>query len=491
MKKRLLIGIDNGTQSTKCIVYSLDDARILASASAPHDLIERPDGTREQAPAWWTAAVAESLAKCLAHPDVDPRDVVAIGVSGQQHGFVPLDADGNVIRNARLWCDTATVAECDEITAAVGGDDAMCAEIGGRLAVGYTASKIRWMKTHEPDNYARLATVLLPHDYLNFWLTGRRVAESGDASGTGYFDVRKRAWFENVVNAIDPSGRLWQCLPELIDAREPVGTIRPEIADQFGLPRNVIVSSGGGDNMMAAIGTGNVVPGLVTASLGTSGTIYAYADAPVIDPAGEVAPFCSSTGGWLPLVCTMNVTVATELTRKLVGANVADYDALVAESAPGAGGMILVPYFNGERTPARPNARASLHGMASDNFTRANVCRAAMEGATMGLRYGLDALRRGGIAPAEILLTGGGSKSAVWRQLAANIFGCPIVCPESAEAGALGAALQAAWCYLNDTTIADLTRTHIRLDESTRAEPDAKIVAEYDEVYAKYLELAK
>lgn len=424
---------------------------------------------------------------------LNPKNIRAIGVSGQQHGFVPLDKKGEVIRPAKLWCDTATAAEAEAMTQRLGGEAKVVDLIGNSIAVGFTASKIEWLKQHEPANYARLATLLLPHDYINFWLTGERKTEHGDASGTAYYDVRQRKWSKEVLRAIDASGKLEECLPELVSAEAPVGKIRADIAQQFGFDESVLVSSGGGDNMMAAIGTGNVSAGVVTASLGTSGTIYSFAEMPVVDPQGELAAFCSSDGHWLPLVCTMNVTVATELTRELFNLDIATLNKDVAQAAVGAEGLLLLPYFNGERTPPLPHGRATLFGMSSTNYTRANVCRAAMEGATFGLRYGLDVLARNGITPGEIRLVGGGAKSKVWRQMVADVFGCPVVCPVTQEAGALGAALQALWCYTHaqgeKLNLKAITDEFVSLDSSTAAEPQTQNVNAYNEIYARYLKL--
>ena len=245
--------------------------------------------------------------------------------------------------------------------------------------------------------------------------------------------------------------------------------------------------------MMAAIGTGNVRPGVVTASLGTSGTIYAYSDQPVIDPLGELAAFCSSTGGWLPLVCTMNVTVATELTKDLLQIDTAGLNSLSAKGGPGSDGMVLLPYFNGERTPALPSASATLHGITANNYTRVNLCRSAMEGATFGLRYGMDVLRRQGIVPHEIRLVGGGAKSPLWRQITADIFNCPVVRPLAEEAGAFGAALQALWCHLRanneKAAIDEITDRYVQMDAAGSAQPHPATAQRYDEWYARYLEL--
>jgi D-xylulose kinase len=490
---QLFIGIDSGTQGTKAIVFSREQGKILAEAYANHQIIETEEGRREQEPKWWIEACTAVIGRVLEQSDVSKKRIRAIGVSGQQHGMVTLGEKGEVIRPAKLWCDTETSPQCDEITDHIGSPEKVIELIGNSVAAGFTASKVLWLKQQEPQNYERLATVLLPHDYINFWLTGEIKTEFGDASGTAYFDVKARTWSDEILNAIDDSGKLQNCLPDLIPSDAPVGTIRPEIAQLFQLHSDILVSSGGGDNMMAAIGTGNVIPGIVTTSLGTSGTIYSFSDRPVTDPNGELAAFCSSSGGWLPLVCTMNVTVSTELTRELLGLSLADLNKTASSASPGAGGILLLPYFHGERTPALPNAKAVFFGLTGINYTPQNLARASMEGATLGLRYGIDVLKRVGIAPSEIRLVGGGAKSPLWRQLVADVFNCPVVCPQSSEAGAMGAALQAMWCYIRqkegDVSIEELTDRFISLDKSTRAEPDRSNVSRYAEIYQHYLQL--
>jgi xylulokinase len=489
------IGIDSGTQGVKAAVLCEEQGGIIAESFCSHDIMEGDSGRREQEPGWWTAALAAALSELVAKPGVDASRVKALGVSGQQHGFVPLDKHGQVIRPAKLWCDTETEAEAEELTAKLGGHQGAIAKMGNSVAVGFTASKVTWLKKHEPENYGRLAFILLPHDYLNYWLTGNMAMEYGDASGTAFFDVRKRIWCDEVLNAMDSSGKLKSCLPRLLRSHQAVGSIKPDIARQFGFPEGALVSAGGGDNMMAAIGTGNVSTGVVTASLGTSGTIYATADKPVVDPKGELAGFCGSSGLWLPLVCTMNVTVSTELTRKVLGRDIQEFSRL-AESAPlGSQGIMLTPFFNGERTPALPSAFASFSGITSSNFTPANMCRAAMEGPTLGLRYGLEVMQNQGVAPKEIRLIGGGARNPLWRRMVAAVFGLPVICPEITEAGALGAAIQAMHCHRHATGIGgdiqELTRRYVRLDEKSRIEPEAKEADAYTEIYSRYLRTVK
>jgi xylulokinase len=470
------IGIDSGTQSTKAVVLDSESGEIVGSASAPYDLIGGlPAGHKEQNPTDWSAAVRNTIIAALAKSGVDRSRVRAIGVSGQQHGFVPLGEKDEVIRAAKLWCDTSTSAECDEIVGCLGGLRRTIDAVGNGMPAGFTASKILWLKKHEPEHYARLRTVLLPHDYINFRLTGRKAMECGDASGTGLLDVRNRVWSREAIGAIDP--RIFDMLPPFVAAYEAVGTLRPEIADAFGLPRDVIVSAGGGDNMMGAIGTGNVREGVVTVSLGTSGTIYACSEKPVIDPEGEVAAFCDSTGRWLPLVCTMNVTVATEMVRERFNLSHDELTAAAESVAAGADGLLLIPFFEGERTPNVPEGTGVYFGVREQTFDAAHFARSAMEGTTLGLNYGLNRLRELGISPREIRATGGGAKSRVWRQIMADVFNAEVVCVKNEEGAAFGAALQAMWAYERNrgrnVSIEELADRYVTLDEATRAKPNA------------------
>lgn len=476
----LYLGIDSGTQSTKAIVLDLATGRIIGVGRASHQLITGlPAGHMEQHPEEWVRAMEVSIEQAL--QGVDRSAVRGIGVSGQQHGFVPLDAEGKVIRPAKLWCDTSTTEECAILTKKLGGAKAVIRQLGVSFLPGFTAPKILWLKRHEPANYRKLRHVLLPHDYLNFHLTGKYFMEQGDASGTALMDVRKRKWSAAAIKAIGPE--LAGYLPEISSSAEPVGTLRPEVADRFGLSRDVLVSAGGGDNMMGAIGTGNVRPGVVTASFGTSGTIYAHARKPVVDPSGEIAAFCDSTGSWLPLLCTMNVTTVTEQVRNLFGLDHAAMDSAAASAPAGTDGLFLLPYLEGERTPSLPDASGVLFGLNSTTLNVGHLMRAAIEGVTLGMNYGLQRLKKLGVSPSEIRLTGGGAKSPVWRQIMADIFGVPVVGIAADEGAALGAALQAAWTWENKngmrTTLASLCAKAVSLDESTRCKPDRKAHARY------------
>ncbi|MBW6240341.1 FGGY-family carbohydrate kinase, partial [Pseudomonas aeruginosa] len=252
------------------------------------------------------------------------------------------------------------------------------------------------------------------------------------------------------------------------------------------------VAGGGGDNMLAAIGTGNIRPGLLTASLGTSGTLSAYAERPLVSPHGELATFCASSGGWLPLACTMNLTGACGLVQDLLHLDLDEFSRLAAQAPVGAEGLLMLPFFDGERVPALPHASASLHGMTAANLSRANLCRAVLEGTAFGLRYGLDLLRASGLPGEEIRLVGGAAKNPLWRRTLADLLGLPLVCPRQTEAAALGAALQAAWSLGRESgageSLEALCRRCVALDESTRTQPQARQQAAYEQAYRRYLE---
>ncbi|NNA87956.1 xylulokinase [Pseudomonas gessardii] len=484
-RQSLFLGIDCGTQGTKAIVLDATNGKVLGLGAAAHSLISGANGRREQDTTQWLDALTESTHRALQQAGVDGQDILGIGVSGQQHGLVLLDAQGQVLRPAKLWCDTETSAENARLLQHLGGERGALERLGVAIAPGYTVSKLLWTLEQHPDVFARIAHVLLPHDYLNYWLTGRACAEYGDASGTGYFNVRTRQWDRPLLRHIDPSGRLEAALPALVEADQALGTVLPGIAERLGINPGAIVSSGGGDNMMGAIGTGNIVPGVITMSLGSSGTVYGFADQPTVSAQATVATFCSSSGGWLPLICTMNLTNATGVIRELFELDLVAFNALVAQAPIGAEGVSMLPFLNGERVPALPHATGSLHGLTMTNLTRGNLCRAVVEGTTFGLRQGLDLLRQTGLQSHSIRLIGGGSKSPVWRQMVADIMDTEVVCTEQSEAAALGAAIQAAWCQSGESLQALCARC-VSVDPASRTQPVAASVAAYQQAYARY-----
>ncbi|MBN1648472.1 MAG: xylulokinase [Spirochaetales bacterium] len=485
---KTIIGIDNGTQSTKVVFYDFEQKKIVASASSPHEMTSRDDGSREQDAQWWI----DALKSCM--DQIDPeikKTAVAAGVSGQQHGFVPVDEQGSVLAPVKLWCDTSTVKQCKDITAKYGGEKKLLDEVGNLILTGYTLPKVFWLKENKPELYKKMHKILLPHDYLNYYLTGNMVMEYGDASGTALLDIRTRKWSEKLLSVIDDDGKVRSSLPEIINADQFAGTVTAKAALEFGIPEGIPVSSGGGDNMMGAVGTGTVAEGVITMSLGTSGTIYGFSGKPIIDP--NLSAFCSSTGGWLPLLCTMNCTVGTTLVQKMFELSVKEIDAIAEKTPAGSGGLINLPFYNGERTPNLPNGKGCFLGMDMNNVTKGNMIRSSMEAAIFGMKSGIETFQRLGFEAKEIRLIGGGANSAPWRQIAADILELPIVVPRLQEAAALGGALQAYWTMEvnngNNISIKDVTDEHVALKEGTAAEPgaDSKIYRDVYKTFQSYL----
>ncbi len=438
--RRVFLGIDCGTQSTKGLVLDAESGQTLAIGSAAHDLIERPDGTREQHPDWWVAAMVDAVGQAIA--TAGPAQVAGIGVSGQQHGLVCLDAGDRPTRAAKLWNDTTTEPDCKMLTDRLGGIKAVLALTGNAFLPGYTAPKISWLKRMEPETYRLTSRMCLPHDFLNHWLTGEFVTEPGDASGTAYFDVRARRYSTEVLDALDRDRDWVTSLPGVVDSLSVIGGLTTEAASALNLVAGTPVSAGGGDNMCAALGTGATRAGPVVVSLGTSGTAFSYSPMPALDPLGEAAAFCDSSNAWLPLACTLNAGDAADWIRALFDIGRDGLDAVLTRAQPGARGLSFLPYLNGERTPSYPGGSGVFAGLRHWH-TRDDLVRAVIEGVTFGLDYALVALRRSGIEPTEVLLVGGGARSDAWGQMCADIFGMSVSRPVVTESAALGAALQA------------------------------------------------
>ncbi|PRY00509.1 xylulokinase [Allonocardiopsis opalescens] len=423
----LVAGIDSSTQSTKIVLCRADDGGIVGEATAPH-----PDGTECDPAEWWHA-----LTKAGEHL-LERADAVA--VAAQQHGMVALDADGEVVRPALLWNDVRSAPQTRALTAELGGPGAWAERTGSVPAVSFTVTKLRWMAEHEPGNAARTAGVLLPHDWLTWRLGGKRerTTDRGDASGTGYWSPATGEW-----------------LPEFLTAALGHSADTPRVA----APGEVVgetswgakLAPGTGDNMGAALGLG-LRTGDVAVSVGTSGTAFAVAEHPTADPTGIVAGFADATGRHLPLVCTLNAARILTYTAGLLGVDVDELSRLTLAAEPGAGGVTLLPYFDGERTPARPEANAVMRGLTGASATRENLARAAVEALACSLADAVDALVEHGVTVNRVLLIGGGARSDAFRRIAPAVFGRPLEVPEPAEYVALGAARQAAWALRGGPT---------------------------------------
>ncbi len=422
----LVAGVDSSTSATKVEVRDLDSGRVVAHGAAPHPPTNPPRS--EQMPAaWWEAFEA-------AWQQAGAPTVAAIAVGGQQHGMVALDAAREVIRPAKLWNDTESAPDAawliDQLP---GGREAWADATGSVPVASFTITKLSWLHRSEPEAWARLAHVVLPHDWLTYRLTGRLVTDRGDASGTGYWSAASGRATDGTCSALVDGERDWSdAVPEVLGPTERAGEWN-----------GAAVAPGTGDNMAAALGVG-LRSGDVAISIGTSGTVFAVSDAPTSDPSGLVAGFADATGQFLPLVCTLNATKVTEAVRRLLGVSYDELDQLALSAPPGAGGLTLLPYLDGERTPDRPTATGVLAGLRSD-VGREQLARAAFEGVACGLLDGLDALRSAcPSAGGRVILVGGGGRSRAYQQVLADLIGQPVVVPYGDEHVAAGACLQAA-----------------------------------------------
>ena len=481
--RRLFLGFDVGTQGAKGLLLDGERGVVVARATRAYGLIEGlPVGAAEQHPDTWAAALRALTAELFATPQVDAAELAAIGVSGQQHGCVVLDERGEVVRPAKLWCDTSTAEEARELSA----------RLDRHLPAGYTASKLLWLARHEPKNFARVRHVLLPHDWINFRLTERPTMEAGDASGTGLFDPVARQFDRAAVEAVD--SRLAAMLPPVLAAGACAGELTEAGARWLGLPRcalGAFVATGGGDNMMSAIGSGATKSGIAVLSLGTSATLFSYSERPIVDPSGAIAPFCDSTGACLPLLCVMNATGVLEEVRAAFGSDLATLTREAEQVEHGCGGLTFVPFLNGERVPDLPLASGAVVGLRPGLLRRGHLFRAALEGVALNLAWGAARMRALGIAINSIRLVGGGARNPLWRQILADSLAAPIQPLADAESAALGAALQALWSWRRargEAVSADAVATPWIRFEGEAIEPSAAGVTRYAELQAEFKE---
>jgi xylulokinase len=474
-----LIGVDVGTSGTRALAVTAE-GELVAEANRPHDLLTPRPGWTEQDPAqWWEAAKA-----ALAEVAAEAGDVAGLGLTGQMHGSVFLDAGGAVIRPALLWNDQRTAAECDEITERVGEQRLL--EIAGNPALtGFQAPKIRWLARHEPDHYGRVASVLLPKDYVRLQLTGERATDASDASGTLLLDVRARDYSPEILDALEIPPD-W--LPAVHEGPEVTGALRDDVAAELGLPAGLPVAAGGGDNAAAAVGVGVVREGAVSTSIGTSGVLFAHRDAFAPDPSGRVHAFCHAVPDAFHLMAVaLSSGGSLSWWRDQVGA---DFDTLVAEAEavePGAEGLLFLPYLSGERTPhLDPRARGAFVGLTL-RHGRGHMTRAVMEGVAFSLRDGLEIMRGLGTPDDDLRAVGGGARSPLWRRVQADVYGRPIRRTVVDEGPAYGAALLAGVAAGVFADVGEASE-RVRLREEV-TEPDGERTRRYDELYATYTEL--
>ncbi|MDR2508968.1 MAG: xylulose kinase [Candidatus Ancillula sp.] len=506
----LVAGVDTSTQSCKVVVRELESGKLVRSGSAAH-----PDGTECHPDHWWNAF--KDAASCAGGLD----DVAAISVGGQQHGMVLLDEDGEVIRPALLWNDTRSAVAAEDLIAEFGarsiekspaaaydgrhiseiGAKAWADAIGSVLVASITVTKIRWVAATEPENAKRIRAICLPHDWLSWRLAGYGPKSQGlnpdlnaiftdrsDASGTGYFDATAEnglgAYRRDLLDmALRPAGITSEniILPRVLQPTEHALTTTPANSAEKVIPEDVLIGPGGGDNAAAAFGLG-LSTGEVSVSLGTSGVVAAISATPTADRTGAINGFADCTGNYLPLACTLNASRDIDAANAILGVSYEELSDLALKAEPGAGGITLVPYFEGERVPNRPTANASLFGLTLQNSTRENIARAFVEGMLLGQNDGLVQMQKMGVTIRKVYMIGGSMKSPAVREIAPAIFGRDITLPEIDEYVANGAARQAAWVYNAKNGKPDAPQWKLKSEEVITAPETQEVVDNYEAV---------
>ncbi len=490
-----LIGIDLGTSGTKTVLFDQNGAAI-ASAAVEYPLYQPKNGWAEQEPSDWWQAAAATVRRVIDESGVAPEAIKGVGLSGQMHGLVMLDEAGEPLRRSIIWCDGRTSQECEEITALVGRQRLI--EITANPALtGFTASKILWVRRHEPKLYAKCRHILLPKDYIRYQLTGEFATEVSDASGMNLLDVPNRCWSGEILEKLEIDGAL---LAKMYESCEVTGQITPRAAALTGLAAGTPVVGGAGDNAAAAVGTGVVERGRAFTTIGTSGVVFAHSDRVTIDPQGRVHTFCSAVpGAWTVMSCTLAAGLSlkwlrdqffTEEMKTAEGMGVDPYflmDQQAGRVPIGANRLIFLPYLMGERSPLLDeNSRGVFFGLSAIH-TKYDLLRAVMEGVTYSQRQCLDVLRGMGVVSTEMLACGGGGSSPLWRQMLADVYGCPVKTVVSKEGPALGAAILAgvgAGLYPN---VQEACRGMIQTNPAQQ--PDAQASEQYERFYQVYQSL--
>jgi xylulokinase len=489
-----LLGIDVGTGGTRALVVD-ETGSIIASATAEHEPFRSPQtGWAEQdARDWWRAS-KEAVRRVLSHPDVVADDIACVGFSGQMHGAVLLDESGEPLRPALIWCDQRTDEQCRDITERIGAER-LIELVSNPALTNFTLTKLLWVREREPANWSRFRSLLLPKDYVRFRLTNERAIDVAEASGTLLLDVANRRWSDAMLDALEIDK---SCLPALFESQEICGRVSADGAEATGLREGTPVVAGAGDQAAGAVGMGIVRPGAVSATIGTSGVVFAATDRPALDKRGRVHTFCHAVPGrWHVMGVTQSAGLSLRWFRDRFGVVEASrekdaekrdpYDALSEEAAtapPGSDGVLWAPYLMGERTPhLDPRARAALVGLTASH-TRAHVVRAIMEGVAFSLRDTLTIFAEMDVPVETIRLGGGGARSSLWRQIQANIYGRAVEILAAEEGAAYGAALLAGVGSGLWRSVDEACAQAVRVD--TSVEPDASAAALMNRSYAAY-----
>ena len=490
-----LLGIDIGTSGTKTILCD-DTGRILASVSAEYPCDQPKPNWSEQNPAHWWEAAKKTICAVIAKAGVKGTDVSGIGLSGQMHGAVLLDKSAAVLRPAILWNDQRTAAECKDITDTVGYKQLIKLVCNPALT-GFTAPKILWVRKHEPENYEKCRKILLPKDYVRFMLSGTYATEVSDASGMLLLDIKKRTWCDEVLKKLKIDKSL---LADCYESYEVSAKVKPDVAKELGIPAGTPIVGGGGDQAAGAVGNGIVKSGVISATLGTSGVVFAFSDSVATDPEGRVHTFCHAVPGkWHVMGVMLAAGGSFQWLRNNLGdperaearqKSVDPYEILTAKAAQapvGSEGLIFLPYLTGERTPhANPNAKGAWVGLTM-RHTKNELIRSTMEGITYGMRDSLEIIRGMGVEIGEIRLSGGGAKSQFWRQMQADVYGQPVCTINAEEGPAYGVALLAGVGTGVWKSVVEACASSISVVRSYKPNPDN--VAIYNELYPVFQQL--
>ena len=487
-----LLGIDLGTTGARAILVDTSDGRVVAGATSEYPLhTPRPLWAEQDPGDWWDGTVSAVRAALGAAREARGRvDVAAIGLSGQMHGVVLLDGTGEVVGPSIIWCDGRSQAQCDAITARV-GETRLIELTSNPALVGFSAGKLLWIRSERPDEFARARRFLLPKDYIRYRLTGAHASEVSDASGTLLFDVANRRWSDEMLAALDLDRGL---LPPVHESPEVTAHVTAEVARELGIAPRTPVVGGGGDQAAGAVGNGVVRPGVVSSTIGTSGVVFAHCASPVRDARGRVHTFCHAVpGAWHVMGVTQGAglswrwfrdEVAGDLEKRAAAAEGREiYDVLAAQAAtapPGSAGLLFLPYLMGERTPhLDPKARGGWFGLTAAH-RRGHLARAVLEGVAYSLRDCLEILYEMGVQVDEIRASGGGGRSALWRQIQADVFGRAVVTVNASEGPAYGAALLAGVGIGAWRTVPEACATCISVATRTEPDPAARPVYERD-----------
>ena len=478
----LYIGIDLGTSASKFLLVD-EVGRVLNTVTKEYPLSFPRPGWSEQDPAHWWQACLAGVPELLA--GFDAKQVAGIGVGGQMHGLVALDAAGNVLRPAILWNDGRTAAQVDYLNETV-GNDKLSAWTGNIAFAGFTAPKLLWMRQNEPDLFARIAKILLPKDYLVYRLTGVHATDYSDASGTLLLDVAHKRWSSEML---DLCGVTEAQMPTLFDSWQPVGTLTAAAVTALGLPTDVVVCAGAGDNAAAAIGTGTVGEGRCNISLGTSGTVFISSEQFRVDPHNALHAFAHADGGFHLMGCMLSAASCNKWWMEDIlhdGDYAAAQEAIVPEKL-GRSHVFYLPYLMGERSPINDtNARAVFLGMTMDT-TRADMTQAMLEGVAFALRDSVEVARSLGLDISRSTLCGGGSRSPLWRTILANVLGIPLDLPATEQGPGYGAALLALVACGRYRNVAEVSRAMLHIQATVQ--PDPELTALYDARYAEFKQI--